>query len=165
MPIITYSDLKQIRKKHSKIAFCSGCYDILHSGHVVFFRQCKEFTDTLVVSIGRDSVIKRLKGDNRPINPENNRAYLLSQLRDVDYVILGDEEVIMPGKLDFINILKQLRPDYFILNEDDSAIEIKKKLCDELGIELKLVPRTVPDNLKKTSSTEIIDKLINSKGY
>jgi len=156
--IITQSDLSKIRKEHKKIAFCTGCYDILQPGHVVFFKQCKKFADTLVVSVGSDKVIKELKGPERPINPENNRLFLVSEFSDVDYALLDDEE-IRPGKINFYNILKELKPDVFVLNDDDSGLEHKKKLCDEFGIKIELVPRETLNFLKKTSTTEIADKI------
>jgi len=155
--IITANDLGRIRRENSNIVFCSGCYDVLQSGHVYFFKQCKQFGNTLVVSLGSDKVVRDLKGPNRPINPQDNRAYLLAGLEDVDYVIIGGDE-ILPGKIDFKYNIEKLRPDIFVVNNNDSAIEEKKSLCQELGIRLELVPRIVPDYLKPTSSTEIIEK-------
>lgn len=156
--IINCAELERIRKENKKIALCSGCFDILHSGHAVFFKQCKEFAETLVVCLGRDSVIKKLKGSERPINCEKNRASLLAAMEDVDYITFGGEK-ILPGKIDFYDTIKTLKPDFFILNNDDSAIKEKRELCSALGVEIKLVPRIVPEELKMTSSTEIINKI------
>jgi len=151
-------EMKAIRKSSPKIAFCTGCFDILHSGHAVFFNQCKQFCDLLVVGVGRDLVVKKLKGSNRPINPERNRAFLVASMQDVDFVILNEENIIK-NKIDFYNVIKTIKPNFFVLNDDDSAIKCKKEICDELGITLKLVPRVVPEYLKPTSSTEIINKM------
>jgi D-beta-D-heptose 7-phosphate kinase/D-beta-D-heptose 1-phosphate adenosyltransferase len=156
--IIESNDLLKIRKENKNIVFCSGCYDILHSGHVYFFKQCKQFGDVLVVSLGSDKVVRELKGPNRPINPQNNRAYLLAGLESVDYVVVGEDEML-PGKIDFKDNIKRLMPDVLVVNVDDSAIKEKKSLCQELGIKLELVPRIVPDYLRPTSSTEIIKKI------
>jgi D-beta-D-heptose 7-phosphate kinase/D-beta-D-heptose 1-phosphate adenosyltransferase len=158
--LVGYNDLKRIREdnKDKKVGFCSGCFDILHSGHITFFRQCKELGDILVVGLGPDKIIRELKGQDRPINPENNRAYLLSAIQDVDHIILADES-LAPGKIHFTNLLEKLNPNIFVLNDDDSALKEKKILADRLGIDLKLVSRTVPDYLEKTSSTEIINKI------
>lgn len=158
--ILMKDQLKELRRNNSKrkIGFCTGCYDILQSGHAVFFNQCKEFCDILVVGVGRDSVISQLKGSDRPVNPENNRLYLVASLQDVDFSILN-EETIHDGKIDFLNIINDLKPDVFILNDDDGSINSKKNLCDRLGIELVLVPRVVPPELEATSTTRIIDKI------
>ena len=158
--VLTEDRLPEIRNqnKDSKIVFCTGCYDILQSGHAVFFNQCREFGDILVVGVGRDSVIGQLKGPGRPVNPENNRLYLVAAMHDVDFAVLNGEE-IKPGKIDFENIIEKLRPDYFILNEDDSGIEGKRQLCNRFGVEIKFVPRIVPEELEPTSTTRIIDKI------
>lgn len=152
--------LSAVRTRHrdQKIVFCTGCYDILQSGHAVFFNQCKEFGDILVVGVGRDSVITQLKGPGRPVNPENNRLYLVASLHDVDYGVLNDE-TILPGKIDFKGVLEQLRPDIFVLNDDDSGVESKKAICDGLGIKIEFVSRIVPEELEPTSTTRIIDKI------
>jgi cytidyltransferase-like protein len=155
---INFNKLREIRQNHNSIAFCSGCYDLLHSGQVYFFKQCKEYADVLVVSVGSDLVIKQLKGENRPIISEENRLYCVSSIQNVDYAILGDKKVL-PGKIDFEDIIKELKPDVFILNDDDSGLSEKKKLCDELGIKLELVKRILPDGLTKLSTSDIIKRI------
>ena len=158
--ILNESDLVGLRTANAnkKIVFCTGCYDILQSGHAVFFSQCKEFGDILVVGIGRDSVIEILKGPGRPVNPQNNRLYLVAALQDVDFTVLNGE-VIEEGKIDFRTILENLKPDIFIVNDDDSAISYKESLCKRLNIKMQLVSRVVPDMLQPTSTSQIIDKI------
>jgi cytidyltransferase-like protein len=158
--VIEAEHLNFLRKENSdkKIVFCTGCYDILQSGHAVFFSQCKELGDILIVGVGRDSVISRLKGPSRPVNPENNRVYLVAAMHEVDYAVLNDHEIV-GGKIDFKNIVEQLKPDYFVLNDDDSGIAEKKALCDANGVEIKFVSRVVPKELEATSTSRIIDKI------
>ena len=140
-----------------RVGVCTGCYDILQSGHAVFFEQCKEFCDTLFVVVGQSAVVAKQK-PNRPINPNNNRLFLVAAIESVDFVVLGDGEML-PGKIDCYTLCDALKPDVYILNDDDSGIEKKRLFCDERGIELRLVAREVPDFLIATSTTEIIDKL------
>jgi len=158
--VLLEKDLALLRKKYEtkKIIFCTGCYDILQSGHAVFFSQCKEFGDILVVGVGRDSVIAKLKGPGRPVNPENNRLYLVAAMHDVDYALLNTEE-IAPGKIDYGPIIEKLCPDIFVLNDDDSAIEEKQNLCNRNGVAIRFVSRVVPPGLHPTSTTNIIDKI------
>ena len=158
--VLNHDDLVSIRErfKNQRIVFCTGCYDILQSGHAVFFNQCHEYGDILVVGIGRDSVISKLKGAGRPVNPENNRLYLVAALQDVDFAVLNDDKV-KEGKIDFEGVLEKLKPDVFVLNRDDSAIKEKKNLCDKYKIQLVLVDRIVPKELEPTSTTRIIDKI------
>jgi cytidyltransferase-like protein len=158
--ILTEQELPAIRKKHAgkKIVFCSGCYDILQSGHAIFFDQCRKFGDILVVGIGRDSVIARLKGPGRPVNPETNRLYLVAAMQDVDYAVLNGADMIR-CKMDHASILEKLQPDIYVLNDDDSDIETKQRLCGRLGIVMKFVSRIVPPELEPTSTSRIIDKI------
>lgn len=158
--VTTAESLQQIRQQYAgkKIVFCTGCYDILQSGHAVFFNQCRSFGDLLVVGVGRDTTLTALKGPSRPVNPENNRVHLVAALQDVDYAVLNDQK-IGPGKIDFENIITQLRPDVFILNHDDSAIEQKQTLCEGLGVKIQFVDRDVPVELIPTSTTRIINKI------
>jgi cytidyltransferase-like protein len=156
--IVTPEQLGAVREQHARIAMCSGCYDILQSGHAVFFQQCKAIAPILVVSVGCDATLAALKGPNRPINPEHNRLYLLASLAAVDYVVLGDSD-LLPGKIDFHSAARALRPDVFVLNEDDSAVAEKRKFLEALGVELAFVSRTTPDFLTPTSTTDIARKL------
>ncbi len=158
--VLKGEDLKKIRERFpdKKIVFCSGCFDILQSGHAVFLNQCKSFGEILVVGIGRDISVQKIKGSDRPVNPENNRLYLIAAMHDVDYVVLNDEK-IGEGKIDFYDKIDQLKPDVFVLNDDDNAIEVKKALCNSYGIEFQLVPRFVPSELIPTSTSKIINKI------
>jgi cytidyltransferase-like protein len=157
---VTSGRLKEIRLNHTdkKIVFCTGCYDILQSGHAVFFNQCRQFGDILVVGVGRDEIISRLKGPGRPVNPENNRLYLVASLQDVDYAVLNDP-FLSAGKIDFQEVMQELRPDVFVLNNDDTGIGEKRELCDRLGTKMEFVNRIVPPELELTSTSRIIDKI------
>lgn len=158
--VLTSDQLPLIREenKGKKIVFCSGCFDILQSGHAVFFNQCKSLGDLLVVGVGKDSTLELLKGPGRPVNPEINRVYLVAAMLDVDYATLNDNE-IGAGKIDFKGVMTNLKPDIFVINDDDSAIEEKKALCDSLGINIVEVTREVPPELTPTSTTKIINKI------
>ena len=165
------SKIKNIRQKNAKdvIVFASGCFDIAHSGHPLFIEQIREVGEKfakkgqsvlVVVGLGKDSVIKKLKGNKRPVNPELNKAYLLASYKDVDYVILDSSDV-KDDKIDFEKTLNYLKPDIFVLNDDDSSIDVKRNLCKNLKITFKLVKRIVPDFLEPTSSSQIMEKIIS----
>lgn len=158
--VVDRNELSDIRDRHrdETVVFCTGCYDVVHAGHAVFFQQCASFGDTLVVGVGRDSTLRTLKGDERPIEPENNRVYLVSSFRDVDYAVLNDEEIV-GGKVDFATSIRELEPDVFVLNDDDSAIDEKRATCDEVGAQLELVERSTPEQVTPTSTTEIVERI------
>jgi cytidyltransferase-like protein len=158
--VISENQLWNLREanRDKKIVFCTGCFDILQSGHAFFFNQCKAFGDLLIVGVGRDEVILKLKGPGRPVNPENNRMYLVAAMHDVDFTVLNDNEIV-GGKIDFKGILEMLRPDIFVLNDDDAGVEEKSQICKKIGTEIKFVSRIVPPELEATSTTRIIDKI------
>ena len=158
--VVGLQELSDIRSQNpdKTIVFATGCYDILQSGHAVFFNQCRNLGDMLVIGVGRDATISSLKGPSRPVNPENNRVYLVASMQDVDYAALNDTEV-GEGKIDFKDLVTALRPNIFVLNDDDSAIDYKKALCDKLDIEVSFVSREVPEELIPTSTTRIINKI------
>lgn len=158
--VLAKDQLQELRRKNQdkKIVFATGCYDILQSGHAVFFNQCKSYGDILIVGVGKDETLRQLKGPGRPVNPENNRVYLVAAMEDVNYAVLNDDE-IGDGKIDFKNVLTQLRPDIFIVNDDDSSIEPKQALCDKLGVKIEFVTREVPEELMPTSTSNIINKI------
>jgi rfaE bifunctional protein nucleotidyltransferase chain/domain len=89
-----------------KIVFTNGCFDVLHSGHVTLLGQCAEFGDRVLVGLNSDRSIKKIKGESRPIQQEQDRALLLASIQYVDAVILFDEatpltliETILPDVL------------------------------------------------------------------
>jgi cytidyltransferase-like protein len=120
----------------SKKVFVSGCFDMLHSGHVTFFEEAATHGD-LYVGIGSDRTISELKG-RRTINGERERLYMIKSLRYVKDAWINRGS----GLIDFEHELREVKPDIFFVNEDGFTPD-KKKLCDDMGIEL-VVSRRIP---------------------
>ncbi len=128
--------------------FVSGCYDLLHSGHVAFFKEASQFGE-VHVGIGSDSTIEELKG--RPtVNSEQERLYMVKSVRYVHDAFVNSGSGIM----DFEKELMQLKPDIFVVNEDGYS-PMKKQICDDLGIELKVLERTPDAGLPPRSTTAL----------
>ena len=89
----------------------NGCFDILHVGHVRYLQKTKEFADKLIVMLNSDKSVKSIKGENRPINCEADRAEILSSLSCVNYVVLFDEN--SPADL-----LEKIKPDVYTKGAD-----------------------------------------------
>jgi len=91
----------ELRKKGKKIVFTNGCFDIIHAGHVRYLNNTKSFGDCLVLGLNTDASVRRLKGENRPINNELDRAEVVGALKSVDYVVLFDEPTaeVLIGKV------------------------------------------------------------------
>jgi len=156
--IVSYSYLKKIRlsadSESKKIVFTSGCYDILHIGHLIHFNYCKNKGDILVVSVGNDKTLRDLKGPGRPINNEKFRARLVAALEIVDYVVISKEA----GVMDHNDIVRFLRPDYYVVPSTDKMIKEKKKLVELNGGILIGCRRLPPGNIKGGISTTKIDE-------
>lgn len=105
------SELIQLRASGKKIVFTNGCFDILHQGHVRYLSLARSHGNILVVGLNSDESVKRIKGDDRPIVEQSQRAEVLAALWFVDYVTFFDEA-------DPLILIKRLRPDVLVKGED-----------------------------------------------
>ena len=139
--------VKDLKDNNVKIAATNGCFDILHVGHVKYLSEAKKCGDILVVGLNSDASVKMLKGETRPINPQNDRAQVLAALSCVDYVVIFDE--ISP-----IELLKSIKPDVYVKGADYTVETLPeaKPLLD-LGFEIKFV-----DFVAGKSTSNIIEK-------
>ena len=119
--IVSVSSLKKklnaLRHKGKKIAFTNGCFDILHFGHVSYLEAAKKKGRALVVGLNSDESVRRLKGADRPVNSELNRAGVLAGLEAVDFVVIFAEDTPY-------NLISQLKPDVLIKGADWKDKEI-----------------------------------------
>lgn len=93
------------------IIFTNGCFDILHRGHIELLRFCKGNGDTVFVGLNSDSSVKRLKGEKRPINNQNDRKLMLESLRYVDKVFVFEEDTPY-------NLINKIKPDMIVKGGD-----------------------------------------------
>lgn len=133
---------------NSKKVFVSGCFDMLHSGHIAFFEQAASYGD-LYVAIGSDKTIFELKG-REPVNTENERLYMVKSLGVVKEAFISTGS----GMLDFINELTEVKPDIFIVNTDGNTPD-KRALCEQLNIEYKVLHREPHTGLPPRSTTAL----------
>lgn len=130
--------------------FVSGCFDVLHSGHVRFFEEAAQYGD-LYVSVGSDKTIKKLKNRETLYN-ENERLYMVSALRFVKYAFIAGGS----GKVDFAEEIQKIKPDIFFVNSDGNSVE-KRQFIESLGIRY-VVSNRVPKDLLPIRSTTAIRK-------
>jgi cytidyltransferase-related domain len=102
--------LEKVRGK-KKIVFTNGCFDILHAGHADYLSKAKSLGDILVVGINSDASVRRIKGEKRPILPQQMRAYLLDNLKPVDYVVIFEEDTPL-------ELIKAIKPDVLVKGAD-----------------------------------------------
>lgn len=103
--------LGSLKKRHQRIVFTNGCFDLLHLGHVRLFKKARSLGDALVVAINSDASLRRLKGPKRPLVPQGARAEILASLESVDFVTVFDEDT--PGEL-----IAALKPDILVKGGD-----------------------------------------------
>jgi len=144
--IITIGELSMIRQLYNdkRIVFTNGCFDIIHHGHIHIFDFSKLQGDIVVVGLNSDASIKRLKGEERPINSIELRLKVIESIRSIDFVVIFEEDTPL-------EVIKQLHPDVLVKGGDYTIDSIIGK---EFVKEVKLCP-IIPD----ISSTRIINKI------
>lgn len=134
--------------KDKTIVFTNGCFDILHIGHLRYMQEASTYGDVLVVGLNSDASVKRLKGNDRPINSQEDRAELLSALEFVDYVIIFEEDTPY-------NLIKKIQPDVLVKGGDYSPENVVgKDIVEARGGKLKLL-----QFVEGKSTTGIIKKI------
>ena len=140
--ITTLSEELSMRGK--KIVFTNGCFDLLHAGHVRYLEAAKSFGDVLIVGLNSDRSVKALKGSDRPINMQMDRAYILAALEVVDYVVIFDEDTPY-------NLIKAIKPKTLVKGAD---YEGKEVVGQDIAEELILV-----EFVEGKSSSKTINKI------
>ncbi|MDX1413141.1 MAG: adenylyltransferase/cytidyltransferase family protein [Candidatus Promineifilaceae bacterium] len=131
-----------------KKVFVSGCFDLLHSGHIAFFQEASTYGD-LYVAVGSDKTVFDLKG-RAPINSQDERLYMIKSVRGVKDAFVAQGS----GMLDFLEEFRAIRPDIFIVNEDGSTPD-KQILCEENGVEYIVLSRRPHGQLAARSTTSL----------
>ena len=141
------------RQQQQTIVFTNGCFDVLHRGHIEYLRFCKSRGNIVVLGLNSDSSVRRLKGPERPINNQHDRAAVLAALESVDYITIFDEP-------DPLNIIMQVRPDVLVKGADwaEKGV-IGREFVESCGGRVELAPL-----LDGKSSTATIEKLKGLNG-
>ena len=162
MKLISIDKLVEIREKlkkeGKKVVFTNGCFDILHRGHVEYLSKAKQLGDVLIVGVNSDSSVKRIKGNKRPIIPQDDRIAVLSAIEFIDYIVVFEDDT--PYEL-----IKKLVPDVLVKGSDWSIDEVVgRDVVESEGGKVILVELT-----PGRSTTNIIQTIIerycnNAKG-
>lgn len=148
--IISGHLVDSFREDHrdKKIVFTNGCFDILHVGHIRYLQEAAKLGDILIIGLNSDSSVQRLKGSERPINSEMERAEMLGALSFVDYVVLFNEDTPL-------ELITRIKPDILVKGGDYAPDEVVgKKEVEERGGKLVLIPF-----VEGKSTTNIIKRI------
>lgn len=139
---------KRIKNEGKRVVFTNGCFDILHRGHVEYLRKAKALGDVLVVGVNTDSSVRRIKGPDRPVIDESDRAFVLAAFASVDYVCLFNEDT--PYEL-----IRALVPDVLVKGAD-WAIEkvVGRDIVEAAGGSVQTI-EFLPDR----STTGILERI------
>ncbi len=136
------------KRKGSRIVFANGCFDVLHVGHIRYLEAAKALGDLLIVGVNSDEQTRRLKGEGRPLAPQNQRAQIVSALAAVDFVTIFHEPTVE-------QLLLALRPDIHAKGTDYTEDTVPERdVVRSFGGQLAIV-----GDPKNHSSSEIIDKV------
>ncbi len=136
--VVAFSELAtlgdELRKAGQKIVFTNGCFDILHAGHVQILGQARALGDLLVVAINSDASVRKLKGENRPIHCQEDRADVLLGLRAVDYVVVFDTDTP-------IDCIAALKPAIHVKGGDYTKDQLPEtRVVEQFGGEVRILP-------------------------
>ena len=148
------SEIKSLRKKFKeqkkKVVFTNGVFDLIHAGHVDYLTKAKALGDILIVGMNTDDSVRRIKGDKRPILNQDERAFLISSLKPVDYVTLFNEDT--PKE-----IIDEIIPDILVKGADWSIDNIVgRKTVEKHGGEVKTI-----EFVNDQSTSKIIESIKN----
>ena len=152
--IKTRKEILELRKKfkeeNKKVVFTNGCFDLIHSGHVDYLVKAKALGDVLILALNTDSSVGRIKGTNRPILNQEERAFIVSNLKPVDYVTFFDEDT--PAE-----IINELIPDILVKGADWSIDKIVgREVVEKNGGEVKTI-----NFVNNQSTSKIIESIIS----
>jgi len=153
--ILSWNELKEeIEKlKHAgkKIVFTNGCFDIMHVGHVRYLKEAGKLGDVLVLALNSDSSVKRLKGDKRPLNSEDERAEVLAALECIHYVTLFSEDTPL-------SLIEFLKPDILVKGGDWSEENVVgRESVMSRGGRVAIIPM-----VEGASTTNVIAKVLKT---
>ena len=141
-------ELERLRMEGRKIVFTNGCFDILHVGHVRYLYAAKQIGDVLVLALNSDSSVRSIKGDKRPLIPEQERALVLAALGAVDYVTIFPEPTPLA-------LIEYLQPDVLVKGGDWAADQVVgREAVAKWGGKVVIIPA-----IKGASTTNIVEKI------
>lgn len=146
---------EQLKKEGKKVVLVGGCFDILHRGHVVFLAEAAKQGQVLFVLLESDTRIRELKGEDRPVNTQNDRAAVLSASSNVTYVVLLPPDMI---DADYDQVVRDIAPDVIAVTQGDTQLQHKERTAKLVGA--KVV--SVTPKIRGYSTTGVVKRFLNT---
>jgi D-beta-D-heptose 7-phosphate kinase/D-beta-D-heptose 1-phosphate adenosyltransferase len=140
----------RLQRENKKIVWTNGCFDILHVGHIMYLQEAGNCGDVMIVGLNSDASVKKIKGDQRPVFNEQDRAQVLSALECVDYIVIFDDKTPLP-------LLEKLQPHVYAKGGDytlDTIVQEERRLVEGYGGAIVIIP-----GREGQSTSCIIDKI------
>lgn len=145
--------IDELRKKGKTIVFTNGCFDILHAGHTRYLREAKKCGDILILALNSDNSVTSLKGEKRPLIPENERADVVASLEMVDFVTIFEE-------LTPLSLIEYLKPDVLVKGGDWREEDVVgRDSVKRWGGKVVIIPE-----IEGVSTTRIVEKICKVYG-
>ena len=142
-----------LRRADKKIVFTNGCFDILHVGHVRYLQAARDLGDVLIVGLNTDASVKKLKGNDRPINNEADRAEVLLALEAVDHVVFFGEQTAE-------TLIEEIKPNIYVKGGDYTLETLPEaKIVQGYGGRVEFIPMVAGK-----STTNVINKISMKQG-
>jgi D-beta-D-heptose 7-phosphate kinase/D-beta-D-heptose 1-phosphate adenosyltransferase len=143
------SERERFRQQKKKVVFTNGCFDIIHRGHIEYLTKSKALGDILIVGINTDASVRRIKGEQRPIVPEEDRAFVVANLTPVDYVCMFGEDTPL-------DLITAIIPDILVKGADwDINKIVGKDIVERAGGKVATI-----DFIPNRSTSNIIERIL-----
>ena len=147
--------LADLRRAGQRVVFTNGCFDIIHPGHILHLQQARQEGDVLVVALNSDQSIRQLKGPDRPVFNQQERATVLAALEPVDYITIFDTPRVT-------SIIQAIRPDVYVKGGDytlDTLVPEERQSLEQCGTQIVILPE-----IGSFSTTGVIERVRNNCG-
>lgn len=157
--IITQKEItiitKELHNKKHRIVLAGGCFDLLHIGHITFLEEAKKHGDVLIIMLESDESITAMKGDNRPINTQEDRAKILAAIKAVDIVLLLTPHM---SNTEYDTLVFTIKPAIIATTKGDTNRHFKERQAEQIGA--KVIDVTLPVSDKSTTKlVKLLDEL------
>jgi len=142
--------IANLREAGQRVVFTNGCFDIIHPGHILHLQQARQEGDVLVVALNSDESVRQLKGPDRPVFTQQERATVLAALEPVDYVTIFDTPRVT-------EIIEAIRPDVYVKGGDytlETLVAEEREALERCGTEIQLLPE-----IGNFSTSDVINRM------